>query len=640
MTKRRLFLAGLTAATIVLGIGVLTDALSWLRGPQPDSNTWHWPYLLRPWTQWWPALLAGAGFLLILGWWLRRKIQSRWETAVTLALLAITILFLQLGLVYADNPHPTAELINRTLAVQTNGYFWTAAQIDDLATTLRQYPAAMPQFESEHAQTHPPGLIIANRATITLISRWPALAQLIANFVRPLRCTDLWLLDQETAVAAALGIWAYLPLIVAAAIVFPAYGLARTLAKNGSGKLAAAAGIIPSLILFAPLPDQLFSFLTLFIVILFHRGWYKQKSSAFFWAGLLLSLNSFFSVGNAALLALLGVYALLKLRITPVKGARLLIWGSFFFAGLAAIWLIYWLGWGVPPWEIVQTGIGRHYNLVTSQRDYGVWLGYNLLDLALFTGIPAVTAFILALTAVPNQIRRRTLPDGQRLALSTAVLILLLALSGSTRGEVGRIWLFFMPLLFISGSSFLEKWLLDWRQQWGWAALQMAGVLLLGFAWQPMEATIVVSQPPDFPPLPNNTTPVDIVFAETIMLHSYALTIQPDSLLLTLIWQTKQSAQRPYTVFNHLLNDAGELVAQQDSWPVNGQWPPTCWSPGGLIPDSRVLALSPDLPPGDYDLFTGLYDARNGTRLITANGGDAHHLATITLPAAPATTAP
>lgn len=640
MTKRRLFLAGLTAATIVLGVGVLTDTLSWLRGPQPDSSTWHWPYLLRPWAQWWPALLAGAGFLLILGWWLRRKIQSRWETAVTLALLAITIFFLQLGLVYADNPHPAAELINRTLAVQTNGYFWTAAQIDDLAATLRQYPVAMPQFESEHAQTHPPGLIIANRATITLISRWPALAQLIANFVRPLRCTDLWLLDQETAVAAALGIWAYLPLIVAAAIVFPAYGLARTLAKNGSGKLAAAVGIIPSLILFAPLPDQLFSFLTLFIVILFHRGWHKQKSSAFFWAGLLLSLNTFFSVGNAALLALLGVYALLKLRIAPVRGARLLIWGSFFFAGLATIWLIYWLGWGVPPWEIVQTGIDRHYNLVTSQRDYGVWLGYNLLDLALFTGIPAVTAFILALTAVPNQIRQRTLPDGQRLVLGTAVLILLLALSGSTRGEVGRIWLFFMPLLFISGSSFLEKWLLDWRQQWGWAALQMAGVLLLGFAWQPMEATIVVSQPPDFPPLPNNTTPVDIVFAETIMLHSYALTIQPDSLLLTLIWQTKQSAQRPYTVFNHLLNDAGELVAQQDSWPVNGQWPPTCWSPGSLIPDNHVLALSPDLPPGDYDLFTGLYDARDGTRLITANGGDAHHLTTITLPAAPATTAP
>ncbi len=640
MMKRHLFLVGLTVTSMILVIGVLTDAFSWLRGPQPDSAVWHWPYLLRPWTQWWPALLAGVGFLLILGWWLRRRNSSGWETAVTLSLLAITIFFLQWGLVYAGNPQPSAELVNRTLAVQTNGYFWTAAHIDDLAATLRHYPDAMPQFESEHAQTHPPGLIIANRATISLMGRWPVLAQRIAQFVRPLRCIDLWLLDQETAVTAALGIWAYLPLIIAAIIVFPAYGLAHMLSKNSSGKLAVTAGIIPSLILFAPLPDQLFSFLTLLVVIVFHRAWHKQKNGAFFLAGLLLSLNTFFSVGNAAILVLLGVYALLKLWIAPVKWPRFLAWAGFFLAGLAIIWLAYWLGWGVPPWKIVQTGIEQHYNLVTSQRDYGIWLGYNLLDLALFTGIPAMTAFILALTAVPNQIRQRTLTDKQQLALSTAVLILLLALSGSTRGEVGRIWLFFMPLLLISGSSYLEEWLPDWRQQWAWAALQITGVFLLGFAWQPMEATIVVAQQPDLPPLPDKATPVDITFAETITLHSYTLTTQPDSLLLTLTWQTNQSVQRPYTVFNHLLNTNGELVAQQDNWPVNGQWPPTCWQPGSLIPDSYVLALPPDLPPGDYHLFTGLYDARDGTRLITANGRDALHLATIKLPAAPTTTTP
>ena len=638
--KRRLFLAGLTVITMTLVIGVLTDVFPGLRGPQPDSNVWHWPYGLRPWTQWWPALLAGAGFLLILGWWLRRKNGSRWETAVILSLFATFVFGLQLGLVYADRPHVAAELVDRTLAVQTNGYFWTAAHIDDLDATLRHYPTVMPIFESEHAQTHPPGLIIANRATITFLTHWPGLAERIAQWVRPLRCTDLWLLDQATAVVATLGIWAYLPLLFAAATIFPAYGLARSFSNDSASKLAVTAGIVPSLLLFAPLPDQLFAFLSLLIVLAFHLGWQKQKNRSFFLAGLLLSISTFMSVGNAAILLLLGVYALLKLWQKPVKWSRILTWGGFFLAGLASIWLVYWLGWGVPPWEIVQTGMSQHFNLVTSQRDYSTWLAYNLLDLALFTGVPAIAAFILMITAVPQIIRQHSLSNASILAVSTAILILLLDFSGSTRGEVGRIWLFFMPLILISASSFLEQWLPSWRQQWGWAGLQLASVLALGFAWQPMDATIVDTQQPIFPPLPENAELVNITFDDAITLQSFTLAAQSDRLLLTLVWQTDERVKRPYTVFNHLINANGQLVAQQDNWPVDGQWPSTCWQPGVFISDSYQIVIPPDLPAGEYHLFTGLYDARDGLRLLTADGADALNLTTIKLPAAPTTTTP
>ena len=54
-------------------------------------------------------------------------------------------------------PQPAAELVDRTLAVQTNGYFWTAANIADINHTLQNYPTAMSQFESDHTRTHPPG---------------------------------------------------------------------------------------------------------------------------------------------------------------------------------------------------------------------------------------------------------------------------------------------------------------------------------------------------------------------------------------------------------------------------------------------------------------------------------------------------
>ncbi len=80
---------------------------------------------------------------------------------------------------------------------------------------------------------------------------------------------------------------------------------------------------------------------------------------------------------------------------------------------------------------------------------------------------------------------------------------------------------------------------------------------------------------------------------------------------------------RPYTVFNHLLNEQGELVAQQDNWPVNGQWPPTCWQAGETVVDHYTIPLPDDLPPGVYTLLTGWYDAADGRRLLTPTGQDA-----------------
>ena len=629
MLKKRIFFVGLATITLLLTVAILTDTLPWLRGPQPDSAVWHWPYLLRPFTRWWPAMLAGAIFLLILGWWLQREQSSEVETPLVLTILAVVIFVLQLGLIYASRPQIAAELIDRTLAVQTNGYFWTAANVDDLETMLRQYPAAMGNFESEHAQTHPPGLILLNWLTIQLMAGQLQAAEAIARQVQPLRCTDLWLLNQETAVPAALGIWAILPLLAASTIVFPAYKLAASLSNSTSSKLAVSTGLIPSLLLFAPLPDQLFCILTLFVVISFYYGWRNKKNWLFLLAGILLSLATFLSIGNAAILVLLGTYALINLWLKPEKRSHIIVWAGLFVFGLITVWLIFWAGWGITPWAIIQTGMSQHYELVTSQRSYTTWFGFNLLDLILFAGLPAMVAFVFLLTTVAQTIHHRSLTDNQIIALSTAVLILILDISGSTRGEVGRIWLFLMPLILISGSIFLNERLSAWQLKLGWAGMQLVSVLAIGFSWQPISANIVSVQEPLLPQLPQNTIPIEITFGETILLESFLLEELEDKLELTLVWQTKTKVRRPFTVFNHLVNESGELVAQQDNWPVNGQWPPNCWKPGESIPDSYSITLPPDLQSGEYFLHTGLYDSHDGTRLTTSDNIDSLNLAVI-----------
>ena len=80
-------------------------------------------------------------------------------------------------------------------------------------------------------------------------------------------------------------------------------------------------------------------------------------------------------------------------------------------------------------------------------------------------------------------------------------------------------------------------------------------------------------------------------------------------------------------VFNHLLNDRHDIVAQQDDRPQHGQPLMTCWQPGEIYHDQQVLDVKPDLPAGAYSLEMGLYDARTGARVpvVTADGQVADH---------------
>jgi len=83
-------------------------------------------------------LLTGGGLLLIATWWLR-PVQARYNGAILLA-LSVTIIGLQLSLIYAHRPAVLAELIDRTLTILDGGFFVPAAEVSDLRAMLRDYP--------------------------------------------------------------------------------------------------------------------------------------------------------------------------------------------------------------------------------------------------------------------------------------------------------------------------------------------------------------------------------------------------------------------------------------------------------------------------------------------------------------------
>ena len=105
-----------------------------------------------------------------------------------------------------------------------------------------------------------------------------------------------------------------------------------------------------------------------------------------------------------------------------------------------------------------------------------------------------------------------------------------------------------------------------------------------------------------------------------------------DGLATTLHWQTQRPLDQDYTVFVQLLDPAGKLVAQSDSWPADSALPTSAWLPGEVVLDAHRLPLRPDLPPGRYRLIAGLYLLSTGQRLPVSGGGDFADLGTVTLP--------
>ncbi len=101
-----------------------------------------------------------------------------------------------------------------------------------------------------------------------------------------------------------------------------------------------------------------------------------------------------------------------------------------------------------------------------------------------------------------------------------------------------------------------------------------------------------------------------------------------------LYWKADAPTDGEYIVFNHLLDEAGNLVAQANGPPMPGTRRTTAdWDDPQETILSREFRLHlPDtLPAGEYRLINGWYRRDTGQRLLTPDGVDHIPLMTITL---------
>ncbi|MBI3914189.1 MAG: hypothetical protein HY327_08405, partial [Chloroflexi bacterium] len=113
---------------------------------------------------------------------------------------------------------------------------------------------------------------------------------------------------------------------------------------------------------------------------------------------------------------------------------------------------------------------------------------------------------------------------------------------------------------------------------------------------------------------PDNSQPAhatNYVFGNQISLIGYDL----DAGKLVLYWQARTPLSTDYTVFVHWLNASGNVIAQRDQQPQNGNAPTALWESGEVIHDPYASD-----PAGARAVRIGLYRAETGERLVVVNG--------------------
>ncbi|MBE7554736.1 MAG: glycosyltransferase family 39 protein [Anaerolineales bacterium] len=128
---------------------------------------------------------------------------------------------------------------------------------------------------------------------------------------------------------------------------------------------------------------------------------------------------------------------------------------------------------------------------------------------------------------------------------------------------------------------------------------------------------------------PRPATPLQADFDGQIIFHGYTLTpslaktggaVSPgERMALTLVWQAQTQLDTDYAVFVQLRNAANTILASADHQPYQGLVPTSTWPAGGIIQEVTWLSLPPDLPPGRYNIYVGLYRPDNLERLPLRN---------------------
>ena len=641
MRLRSLLWPLLIGAVLVFVLGVWTDAVQLLRGPEE----WRWTLralTLSIWSFLLPLAFLGLYAVAAASWIASFPADaarpSRRAERSFLIFLTIAAPLIQLALAAAVWHMPLFEFFADTTSPSVTGFYSVAVTTPDLPAHLSNYADFMLTLPI-HPQTHPPGLVVWHWLVWQGFTAMPALANSLAMPLRTLQCQNAALMTLDNAQLASAVSGMIIP-IIGGFTVWPLYALGRRLI--GTRQAALAAAIFPVLPMFVMWPaqwDQVFPLLLMAGLYLIHTGLEARSIGRFLAAGVVLSLATFLNFGNLIMVVIAGLYMIVW-WLTHMAGRELSrrgtvrLWGGQILAlalGCAAVWLIYVVAYRVPLLDLAAM-VARLLSESTrcpicpsTNRTYNVWAAWNVVDFAIFLSLPITIVLLLRLPGLLKTasaaIRRQTGVAWVPLAVAALVTFLVLDVVGIVRGEVSRLWAYFGPLfVLLALTPVKEIWPPKRAGLIGLIGLIVLQLFSMNTRWYTYPSFM------DEPPArvanfaaPQPPIAANVDFERQIKLVGAELNQASNRLELILQWQALTQPLHAYTVFVHVLDAQGNLLAQQDNMPVHDQLLTSCWQPGERVTDPYLLAL-PEAGPQPASIEVGLYQLDTGKRLARDDG--------------------
>lgn len=411
--------------------------------------------------------------------------------------------------------HPLGfwELTSIMTNPASNSYYTTALANPSPTQLLQHYDEKMPHFEA-HSQTQSAGPIVLFSMMHNVYAKFP-LTQDIAETLLALSpgvssetaarqasvASKILLTPMDVSISLLIA----LSLICLGGLtVVPIYFLAKWLYGVRTALVAAGAWIIlPSFHSFTVSVDQMYPFAAGLILCGTYRGVRGLSATPPGKSALLLLAGSgcldgvglFFNVGLLTLLPLCFLFALL---LSPGLAPKKLAAGALSFilgvvAPLLLLKIFYDFNWIAVFKKSNELNYALHY---VDSRSYFGSLGGNLWDFFAFAGVPVAGYFFYRTWLRASDASKKWTPGEIWRTLGKAPLLwavvatlLMLDLSGKTRGEVARMWMLLYPAVLIESGFEIKKaverarttFVPLWFSQWAWVVTIAYNVRVWGY---------------------------------------------------------------------------------------------------------------------------------------------------------------
>jgi len=610
LKRLHLWIAGLSLFLLVV---LAFDLAPILRG----TDDWAWEFKPVIEVRRVIPIVLGSFAYVVVGLWLLGR-----RTAALLAWAVLGGLGLSLASLYARGDI-LFRLFSITVSGLAEGWHMAATRIEDLDFTLRHWADFMRASAdySAHLDHSPPGIVLIYYALSRTLDRLPNFADILAE---PIRWPLCQYLSGYTAGEYASAWVGMLTPVWSSLAVFPIRYLGRQVFGEQQGNLSALWWpLIPSVLMFTPLPNTFYPVPALFIVAVFWKAVVEQRSLWAIAAGAMLACATFFTLTYTPLAIFIGLLAVgacfmtqsgaparirMRLRLLPV-GLGLLV-------GFLVPWLILQAATGLDARAMWQAAEESQVQ-IASIRPYWPWLALSLNDFAMFTGWPLTLLAAVAFgTAVKNGVSRKRLEAGEVMIAAAGLTVVFIGVYGTPRGETGRILLILAPWVLFAAAQALQHEVTGFRL---FTALQGSAAVVMIICLQGVNSEFedrAVSAAPS----PAFTDPTaasyasSAVFDEKLRLVSAAGQIaRPQNraeehvafLDLWLTWEPLEPMDVRYAYLVALSAPGNAPAPRQRLFqPFGASYPTTCWNPtNGRLTDSIRVPIDPTL---DGDLWADL----------------------------------